>query len=94
MLIGKGYKVETDAMNVTIMKRGVSKKTGKETWANVAYFSTFENALEYLVDLKVRETGLRDLQSVVEKQKELYSLIRRLNRADASLVTQGKPLKA
>ena len=75
MLIGKKYKVESDALNVTLYKRGASKKTGKEYFRPIAYFSSCKNALKYLIDLEVAETGLVDLRAVVEKQDELYKLI-------------------
>jgi len=56
-----------------------SKKTvGEEYWTPIAYFSTLQNALDYLVDLEVSETGLVDLRTIVAKQAELYELIRTL----------------
>ena len=75
MLVGKDYKVEADSMNVTLYRRGVSKKTHKEYWASIGYFSRFGNALKSLVDLEVRETKLKDFQAVCKKQDELYKLI-------------------
>ncbi len=76
MLIGKDYKVESDSLNVTLLKRGVSKKTQKEYWSPIGYFSRFGNALKSLVDLRVKETKLKDFQTVCQKQDELYKLIR------------------
>ncbi len=53
----------------------VNKKTGALYWVEVAWFSTLQAALTYLVDLEVAETKLSDLRTVVKKQAELYSLI-------------------
>jgi hypothetical protein len=36
------------------------------------------NALRHLVDLKVKEAGIKDFRVVVEKQEELYRLINSL----------------
>ena len=78
MLVGKNYKVESDALNVTVYKKHVSKKTKKETWRAEGYFFNIKNALEFLVDLEVAKTGLRDLVAVTRKQGELYKLIQSL----------------
>jgi len=75
MLIGKDYKIEADSLNVTLYERRISKKTQKEYWLAIGYFSRFGNALKSLVDLRVRGTGLRDFNTVCQKQDELYKLI-------------------
>ena len=79
MLIGEGYKVESDSMNVTLshkVKRK-SKKTGDayDFWQVVGYYSTPADALYGLVDQIVRDTELKDLKTVVSKISELYSMI-------------------
>jgi hypothetical protein len=78
MLVGDKYKVESDSLNITLFQKGTSKNSGKVYWQPIAYFSCFENALDHLVDLEVMKTELKDYQSVVEKQKELYQLIKSL----------------
>lgn len=80
MLIGEKYKIESDSLNVTLYKLVKVKKTNNIRWQPIAYFSSFENALKHLVDLEVMETGLKDFRAVVEKQKELYQLIRGLKQ--------------
>lgn len=80
MLIGDKYKIESDSLNVTLFQKGTSKNNGKVYWRPIAYFSSFKNALDHLVDLEVMKTGLKDYRAVVEKQKELYQLIRSLKQ--------------
>lgn len=75
MLIGKEYKIESDSLNVTLSKKNKSKNTKEVYWVPVAYLSSKKNALKYLVDLKVRETDLADLKTVVKRQGELHRLI-------------------
>ena len=78
MLIGKKYKVDSDSFGITLYESVNVKKTGCIRWQPLAYFASVKNALEYLVDREVRMTGLKDFQTVVEKQKELYQLIKEL----------------
>ena len=78
MLIGKKYKVESDDFNVTLYEKNKSKNTGLIYWRPVAYFSNIKNALKFLVDKKVMETGLVELKTVIKKQEELYRLIKGL----------------
>ena len=81
MLIGDRYKVESDSLNITLYKKGISKTNGNTYWRPIAYFTTVENALVHLVDLEVAETGLKDFRTVVERQKELYQLVRGLGNS-------------
>jgi len=62
---GKLYKLESDSLNITLCEKKKTLETDKE-------------ALKFLVDLKVRETELKDLEVVVKKQDELYKLIGQL----------------
>jgi len=79
MLIGDKYKIESDSLNIIFFRRTKSKKNGSDRWRAEAYFATVKNALTYLVDMEVRETGLQDLKQVTKKQDELYALIKSLN---------------
>ena len=78
MKIGKNYKVESDSMNVTLYKKEMTRKTGTIRWRAIAFFSTPQNALDFLVDLEVKETGMKDRAAVVRKQSQLYELINSL----------------
>ena len=80
MLIGDKYKIESDSLNVTLYKPVRVKRTGGIRWQPLAYFSSVENALDYLVDLEVMETGLKDFRAVVEKQKGLHRIIKGLKQ--------------
>lgn len=75
MLIGERYKLESDSLNVTLYERAKSKNPRSTTWRAIGYFSSPQNALQYLVDLGVMETGMRDFAAVVKKQRELFDLI-------------------
>ncbi len=84
MLIGKNWKIESDPLNVTLLKRRMSKpKDGsppKETWGPVGFYSTVNNALKDMVNFEVRGTGLSDLKTVQAKIEELYKLIDKVSK--------------
>ena len=75
MEVGNDYKLESDPLNITLLEKKQSKKDGSEYWKTTGYFSSPKEALKFLVDLGVRESLLKDLKTVVEKQAELYKLI-------------------
>jgi len=78
MEIGDKYKIESDNLNIIVSRKERIKKTNKDYWRNLAYFSTPQNALNFLVDLEVRETELKDITTVIKKQDALYELIKTL----------------
>jgi hypothetical protein len=78
MLIGKKYKVESDAMNVILYEKEIAKKDGDIRWRPMAYFSSIKYALRYLVNLELKATGLKDLETVNKKQEEILALINSL----------------
>ena len=79
MKIGKDWKIESDSMNVTLMKRTrVKAKDGKpahDNWPVMGYYPTVKSALKGLVNFGVAETGLADIKSVDKKIDELHELI-------------------
>ena len=78
MLVGKQFKIESDELNVTLYQKYTAltgKKKGEVCWRPIAYLGTVQSALKHLVDLNLRESGLRDLRTVVKKQQEIYDLI-------------------
>ena len=79
MLIGKNYKKESDEMNIFLYRRKVIKpkddEPAKEYWQALGYYSTISNALKDMVNYEIRGTGLKDLQTVVDKIDELHLLI-------------------
>ena len=78
MIINEQYKIESDSLNITLFQKRSGKKSGKERWDSIAYFSNPHNALNYLVNLEVMGTGMADLETVVKKIDELEKMINRL----------------
>ena len=77
MLIGDKYKIESDSMNVTVYEKGTSK-SGRVYWRPIAYFGIVRNALEWLANMDVNLTGLKDLKTVADRQDEIIKIIRGL----------------
>ena len=75
MLIGKDYKIESDNLNVILYERKTSKKGGNDYWIAISFFSSIKNALKSLADMKLRETKLKDMQTIARGQDEIYQLI-------------------
>ncbi len=72
-MVGKDWKLYCcDSLNITVARRQKSKSdnTG-ENWINAAYFSTVAAALHFLVEQGVKDTGLKDMKTVVAKIDEL-----------------------
>jgi hypothetical protein len=89
MLIGNGYKIESDEMNITLFQKKLItgtgrgrpsiKAVGEPYWIPLAYFSSPKEALNYIVNREICITGMKELETVVAKQDELYKLISTLN---------------
>ena len=75
MFIGKEWKIESDEMNVTLYRRYVSKKSGREYWKAHTYYATVANALKSLIDIGVRDSELKDLKSINQRIDELYEIV-------------------
>ena len=69
--------IASDPENTTLYEKAKSK-TSVTRWRAVAFFSSVGNALRYMTEKEVMATGLKDLKTVVEKQNELYGLIKQL----------------
>ena len=74
MKIGTNWKIESDAMNITLFKRHITKK-GKEVWNADHFFSSVKNALDFLVEQEIKGTGMKDFKTIASKQKELHDMI-------------------
>jgi hypothetical protein len=80
--IGDDYAIGSNSLNVILFEKHTGqrgKSKGKELWRERAYFSTPQNALDYLVELKIRKTDLKDLKTVCEKIDEIHTLITNLD---------------
>lgn len=79
MIISKDWKIESDDLNVTILKRKhIAEKEGipaHDNWYPKGYFASPKNALKWLVNHKVTGTGMGDLETVVKAIDELHATI-------------------
>ena len=84
MNIGKNWRIESDEMNIILLKRAHVKATAKheahDAWIVKGNFSNLHNALKALVDYEVMKTGMRDMETIIKKQDELYKLIEGVRR--------------
>ncbi len=89
MKIGNKYQLTSDSLNVTLSeKRKVTKgkNAGKTYWKSIFFYSSTKEALIGLVDMKVKETGLKDLRTITKRQDELYTLIQGITKTSQPCV--------
>ena len=103
MLIGKNYKIESDDLNVTLFEKHIitgngkgrpaTKPIGSEYWEPIAHFFTVKAALDYFVRQEIRNTGLTDLKTIVDKIEEIHKLIQTFDethlREITTIITEG-----
>ena len=68
MKIGKDYKIESDELNVKLIKRSTAlkgKDKGKDVWNVIGFFQTAKGALDVMVDRRIKGTGMDKYESVV-----------------------------
>jgi len=75
MNIGTKYKIESDSLNIYLKERHENKKTGEVYWRSIGYFATPQAALKSLVLLNVRESELKDLETVIKELNKIYRKI-------------------
>lgn len=78
MLVGKKYKVESDALNVIVYVKEIAKKTREIRWRPIAYFSSVKYALCYFANLELKSTELQDLETISRKQEEILAVVNSL----------------
>ena len=93
MLIGDKYKVESDELNITLFKKRVSKKSSKVQWGIIGFFSSVKEVLKFLVNLEVRESTLKDLETINERIDKLFGLIKSLELVQDKLREVGSRVK-
>lgn len=82
MQINDDYRIESDPLNIILLRRVVMKKedgTPKgEHWEPTGYYSNFEQALQDMVRKEIFGTGLNNFKKVCPKVAELNRLIKEL----------------
>lgn len=72
MLIGDKYQIKSDPLQYIVEEKKVNRKTREEYWNTIGYFSNLPSAFNFLVNLKVKETDLSELETVIDKIEEVY----------------------
>ena len=88
MKINEKYSIESDVLNVTVYEHSIVKEEesenfGKEVKKPVGYLTTIDQAFKFLIDREVKGTGMKELNTIMNKITELRSDIERyLNYKD------------
>jgi hypothetical protein len=70
----KDWKIESDNLNVTLYQRFVytrGVKKGSDGWREAGYYSTIKSAYNALIEMDIKGTGLKDLETVLDRIEEL-----------------------
>lgn len=85
MKISNRYKIESDDVSITLYESYIGKKgksEGEEQWKAIGWFSTFKGVMSKLIDLEVKKTELKDLETIIEKIDELKNMISEIDFSD------------
>lgn len=88
-LMGK-YRLTSDAMNIILEEKFRNQKQQKYFWRTIAYFSTPQNALRFVVQKEIRETWVEDLQTVIKNTEKIYKTIDGLDAGCLPEVARAK----
>lgn len=82
MQINDKWMVESDPLNIILKHKVISKpkdgKPSKEYWVAEGYYRTLHDALEALIDKKIRKTELKDMQTICNMVDELKVLLKQI----------------
>ncbi len=70
LLVGSRWKVVADGLDVIVLRKRVTKNENIR-WDPQGYFATPAGAFNFLVEQNIRDTGLKDLKTVVDVMAEL-----------------------
>lgn len=77
MKISEKYKIESDELNIIVKERYRSKK-GELQWKSISYHPNLEMAYKSLIEREINGTGMKDVETVVAKIKELEEFLKEI----------------
>jgi hypothetical protein len=78
MLIGDKYKIESGELNITLFKKYNNKKTKKEAWRLIGYFTDIKQALWFMVKHDIQGMGFDNLVKIDQRLDEIHATIKAL----------------
>ena len=82
MIIDSNYKIESDELNVTLLKKRIGKEgkaEGREIWEPISYHPSLKYALKDYVLKEINNTNMESLQALAEKIEEINRKIDNLD---------------
>ena len=83
MQINEEYKVESDDLNIILLKKYAKKKKNESDateydYRPIGYYPNLEMALKGMCKKEIYGTGLIDLKEIIAKIEELHKVIEEL----------------
>jgi len=90
------YKLSADPMNIIVQEKHIitgkrgrqTTRIGEESWKNIAYFATPQNALDFIIEKEIRESWVDDLKEVVKGMDRIYKAIQDIKLERLPQLTQ------
>lgn len=69
--LSKKHLITSNSHGFILNQRGVCKKTGKEKYCHIGYYSNLESLLKGYIDLEIKSCNATSLEEVVDNIKKL-----------------------
>ncbi|MGL4452263.1 MAG: hypothetical protein ACRCTZ_13860 [Sarcina sp.] len=88
IIINDNYAIDSDELNIILMKRYEKKRDKDENgdligeieygWRQQGYYPSFESALNSMVRKEIMGNGLEDLRTIIDKLNDIEKTIKKL----------------
>lgn len=79
--IGDKYAIQSDSYNIVLREKRIkgedSKNPGKEYWIDIGYYAKLDQAVEALIDLRVKQSDVNSLLEAIAVMRETREWIRK-----------------
>lgn len=91
--INEDYKIETDALNIILMKKRVIQKEnsinfGQEHYTIIGYYSNLKSALMEMVKLGIMDSDLVGVNQVIDKLNKIEKMLDNATRGMKDILKQ------
>ena len=94
MEINSQWKIESDELNVILMRKRTRKAESKKDAYEYFYYSTIAGALQAILDKEVKSTNLKDIKTVSNRIEEINRDIKKaLGKLSKVPAESSQPVK-
>ena len=79
--IGDKYAIQSDSYNIILREKRIkgedSKNPGEEYWIDIGYYAKLDQAVEALIDLRLKQSDVNSLLEAIAVMRETREWIRK-----------------